>query len=409
MANPIASRHGGRHTQGHSHSRGPLSYNCGGGQDTRHRSYADTRPSRGTSRPIRARGGYAERPRGARGSRPGAAPPSRPTGSGYAERPRARAGDNTRSGGRGRQHHSPVQDFDYEEGNRPHSQGPRGRRHRSPVQDFDYVEGNRPHSQGPTIRSQDRRQTPTADDPPVVSGALGESLNTVLNYLTTLSARDPNAPPQLRQEIENLRGLTRNQQQGRVEPQGADPLVSQVVKIVYRYVQLAHHAKNWSQLPTSLQERISKLASDVKPPMPDSSTDDRIRTLSDSYGTQLRKVVVDHLERQTAKVIGQLHELPSSRAEQARVVVQKQLHKRYGRKMANDEVDKLIAEAVGKLAPTATVIDSGQNITDPNPNLNPNPNLGDGPSDLGVDLGPPEPAWQLVPPRRTGGQFKPPP
>jgi hypothetical protein len=104
-----------------------------------------------------------------------------------------------------------------------------------------------------------------------------------------------------------------------------------VCKAMYRMVQLQHHIDNWQQLPKTINERLTTLAADVRPPKADDAFRTAVNSLADQFGTKLRTLVAEHLHKtltETEIAAGSLKPIDVDRAKD---IAAKYLRGRLGR------------------------------------------------------------------------------
>jgi hypothetical protein len=104
-----------------------------------------------------------------------------------------------------------------------------------------------------------------------------------------------------------------------------------VCKSIYRMVQLQHHITNWQQVPKMINERLTSLAADIRPPLADDGLRASIASLVDQFGTGLRALVTDHLHKTLADTESTAALLRRDDIERAKEIATKYLRGRLGR------------------------------------------------------------------------------
>lgn len=104
-----------------------------------------------------------------------------------------------------------------------------------------------------------------------------------------------------------------------------------VCKAMYRIVQIQHHIGNWQQLPKRINERLTSLATDVRPPKTDDDFRAAVNSLTDQFGTKLRTLVTEHLQKVLAETETAAGTLRPVDVERAKDIAAKYLRGRLGR------------------------------------------------------------------------------
>jgi hypothetical protein len=168
----------------------------------------------------------------------------------------------------------------------------------------------------------------------------------------------------LSKRLENVENRGPDRQPERLKEAGkpkAGPLITQrsnndefavVSKSIYRMVQIQHHQSNWQQLPKSIDDRLSKLANDIKPPMADKYLRSTIDAATKSFGETITNIVRQHLERKRLELETAAIQMNPVDVDQARTVADKYLTNRLGKRLDADSRSKMLDEAVSKIGST---------------------------------------------------------
>lgn len=104
-------------------------------------------------------------------------------------------------------------------------------------------------------------------------------------------------------------------------------------KCLYRLVQLHHHEANWEKLPKSIDERLQKLADDIKPPMPDDDLRSALMAATLDYGERISKIVREHIRAKHIATQIEAAKLDRTDVDRAKEVAAKYLSTRLGKRL----------------------------------------------------------------------------
>ena len=120
-----------------------------------------------------------------------------------------------------------------------------------------------------------------------------------------------------------------------------------VVKGLYRSVQLQHHQGNWARgLPKAIGERLQRLIDDIKPPLPNDDIRRELKQAADRFAGEVCKLVRGHLDRKLQQTNANLETLDSTDADKAQQLATKYLTIRLGRRLQDGHRDGLLRNAV---------------------------------------------------------------
>ena len=162
-----------------------------------------------------------------------------------------------------------------------------------------------------------------------------------------------------RLEIVENRGPDRHpERQSEAKKPKAGPLITQrsnnddfaaVSKSIYRMVQVRHHESNWQQLPKSIDDRLSKLATDIKPPMTDKYLESAIQAATKSFGETITNIVQSHLQKKRCELDMAAAKLNPVDVDQAKTIADKYLANRLGKRLTADRRATMVDDAVKKI------------------------------------------------------------
>jgi hypothetical protein len=112
---------------------------------------------------------------------------------------------------------------------------------------------------------------------------------------------------------------------------------------------MEHHAENWQKLPESLDKRLKKFADDINPPMPDNGLRSAISAAAETFGRQICKIVGDHLDAKLTVNEYEGSRLDKRDVDKAKLVAEKYLTTRLGRRMDADRKRSMLERAVKKI------------------------------------------------------------
>lgn len=118
---------------------------------------------------------------------------------------------------------------------------------------------------------------------------------------------------------------------------------------LYKMVQIGHHTTNWERLPKSIDERLEKLIADIKPPMWDEKFRVELRTLTQSYGEEVRRLVSDHLQQKQAETEVTVGCLDATDIDYAKEVASKHITARLGKRLTDQRRTTLMNVAASKV------------------------------------------------------------
>lgn len=122
-----------------------------------------------------------------------------------------------------------------------------------------------------------------------------------------------------------------------------------VSKALYKIVQIGHHASNWERLPKSIQERLTRLTADIKPPMSDIGFSTELDAVTQQYGEEIRRLVSDHLTRKRTEVEMSVGAFDDADLNQAKDVAAKYLTARLGKRLPFQRRTELLDSAASKV------------------------------------------------------------
>jgi hypothetical protein len=122
-----------------------------------------------------------------------------------------------------------------------------------------------------------------------------------------------------------------------------------VSKSIYRMVQLQHHQDNWKSLPKALDQRLRRLAADIKPPMADDDLRSEIVAATIQFGEQLGQIVRTHLAKKRGETETTAATLNSADLDRAKEVATKYVGNRLGRRMPEARRLELVDAAAKKI------------------------------------------------------------
>jgi hypothetical protein len=130
---------------------------------------------------------------------------------------------------------------------------------------------------------------------------------------------------------------------------------SSVCKSLYRLVQVGHHLGNWTQLPAALKKRLDKFGEDVQPPMADDQFRRKIKEASDRYSDEICRATREHLTRKQAEAELEASRLNPMDVEDARPIADKYLQSRLGSRLAKEQRDRMLDQAMGKIGTAVSI------------------------------------------------------
>lgn len=149
-------------------------------------------------------------------------------------------------------------------------------------------------------------------------------------------------PPRLGNPSRNEPARADNRTQ---QDQSTNPDFTKVCKAAYRYVQLAHHGNNWAALPKGIASSLDRIVGNIRPPMPSDELTNGLAALTLEFGQKICKAVQDHMSASKIKTEQQLMSLNGLDKDKARVIVDKQLNTKLGKKMSDTHRSSLLTEA----------------------------------------------------------------
>jgi hypothetical protein len=200
--------------------------------------------------------------------------------------------------------------------------------------------------------SRNNRDNPPRQEPVVKNQdpELHSVLTQISNALLTLAQRV--------EAIENHKGLDKSVPVTRPKPVvSARPLLYNttnddfvsVSKGLYKLVQIGHHATNWERLPKSIDERLQKLVADINPPMCDDKFRVELRSLTQSYGEEVRRLVSDHLLQKRTETEVMVGSLNATDIDHAKEIASKHIVARLGRRLTEQRRTTLMNTAASKV------------------------------------------------------------
>lgn len=172
---------------------------------------------------------------------------------------------------------------------------------------------------------------------------LGKSINALSKRLDQIENRGPDHKPD-----RQTKATAKKAGPPSTERSNNDDFAA-VSKSLYRIVQVRHHESNWEQLPKSIELRLSKLASDIKPPVPDSYLNSALQAATTAYGKTIAGIVRQHLERKRCELEAAAGKLNPVDVERAKAIAGKYLSTRLGKRLDEKRRTTMLDDAVAKI------------------------------------------------------------
>lgn len=172
---------------------------------------------------------------------------------------------------------------------------------------------------------------------------LGRSINALSKRLDNIENRGPD-----RKRDGQTKATAKKAGPPSTERSNNDDFAA-VSKSLYRIVQVRHHESNWEQLPKSIEQRLSKLASDIKPPVPDSYLQSALQAATTAYGKTIADIVRQHLERKRHELEAAAAKLNPVDVDRARTIAGKYLSTRLGKRLDDERRATMLDDAVAKI------------------------------------------------------------
>lgn len=173
----------------------------------------------------------------------------------------------------------------------------------------------------------------------------------------------------LQTRLDNLQAKRTDSTSSNAQPASGNRDFAEVTKSIYKLVQLQYHQTNWQQLPKSLDQRINRLADDIKPPNAGDYFRRQIKTLSAKFGDDIRQLVSQHLEQELTHTEIDAGKLDPSDIERAKEIATKYLRNRLGRLDATKRESMVNSSAslVGIYRQRSMATPSRDQMTSPTP------------------------------------------
>ena len=68
-----------------------------------------------------------------------------------------------------------------------------------------------------------------------------------------------------------------------------------LIRAIFKYVQILHHLHNWNNIPKGIQDNINRLTDNINPPNPDVTFSTKLRSLNDYIARSIQDTVNEHL------------------------------------------------------------------------------------------------------------------
>lgn len=117
-------------------------------------------------------------------------------------------------------------------------------------------------------------------------------------------------------------------------------------KCLFRRVQVIHHEGNWNPLPKSIAQRLDRLASDIRPPMPTDKVRDDIKRATADYAEKLRTIVASHLKSTRGELDNRLASMEHTDIDRAKQIAGKYITTQLGKRLSDARRCQLLDDAV---------------------------------------------------------------
>ena len=159
---------------------------------------------------------------------------------------------------------------------------------------------------------------------------------------------------------------------------GPQTLAAHSAKIIFGKAQCTRQQHNWTNIPRGVQRNIDRLLDNIMVPMPDGMIKTSKEDLKWKWGQEIRDIVNEHLIRKQTELDAKITDLTVQSADYpdaeiqkkgAEQIVNKYLHKHYGRKINNEQKQELVQAAFSRwtinhgtqLAETSQTPEAGAN------------------------------------------------
>lgn len=134
------------------------------------------------------------------------------------------------------------------------------------------------------------------------------------------------------------------------DPKSSNEDFTRMVKSAFRYVQIQHHAANWSSAPKGISKAVEKVVSNIKPPMPKQQLTDELAALGLEFGEKISACIRLHLCNCKSDIEQELLKVNKADSEQAVTTAAKQLTSKMGKRLKEEDKTKWLTEIRGLLA-----------------------------------------------------------
>lgn len=134
-----------------------------------------------------------------------------------------------------------------------------------------------------------------------------------------------------------------------------------IVQEAFRYAQISHHLDNWRSCPYSLSNSIDGFIADIGLPLSSSTLRQHLQTAADDFKSAIVAVATAHLNWARTTTLERLEDLDHADIQRARPIVERQLHRRLGRRLHLSSTRKALDEIMG----TTTIGDHRGSPTSP--------------------------------------------
>jgi hypothetical protein len=118
-----------------------------------------------------------------------------------------------------------------------------------------------------------------------------------------------------------------------------------VCKCIYKWVQIRHHQSNWERLPKTIEDRITKLNDDIRPPMADDEFRTSLADATKQFGDRIRNLVNHHLEKKRLETETTAGHLDPTDVDKAKDIAAKYVNARLGKRLQPSQRSDLLDHA----------------------------------------------------------------
>ena len=124
----------------------------------------------------------------------------------------------------------------------------------------------------------------------------------------------------------------------------------QMVKLINRAISIRHHAQNWKTLPAKLSTQLDEFIEGVRPPAPNETLRQHLKTITENYKIEIEKAVRQHLGLALYQTGEELSKMEKLDVDRAKTTASKQIQMHLRNKIGEEDVNhwsKLAADLVG--------------------------------------------------------------